>query len=178
MALHMARMARRMTPKVTIYTHGAKDLAQDIVAAAVHDDNIKVDSRSIKVLEKGAHGTSVIVHLDSGEEANEGFLVGFASSFLEHHSQVLDCQSLIAIQVHKPKSEVNGPFARQLGLELTEAGDIKTFGMFHESSVPGVFAVGDCGTPMKAVSSAIAMGSFGAGGLVAQLQTPEVHIEA
>lgn len=59
-------------------------------------------------------------------------------------------------------------------LELTEQGDIKTTQPFYESSVPGVFAVGDCATPLKAVAQAVAMGSFGAGGLVGQLQVPRV----
>lgn len=74
--------------------------------------------------------------------------------------------------MHRLKSEVNGPFAHQLALELTDQGDIKTKGMFFEASVPGGFAVGDCATPLKAVTQAVAMGSFGAGGLVNQLQIP------
>ena len=73
-------------------------------------------------------------------------------------------------QAHKPKTELNGPFARQLSLELTEQGDIKTSQPFYESSVSGVFAVGDCATPLKAVTQAITMGSFGAVGVVTQLQ--------
>ena len=44
--------------------------------------------------------------------------------------------------------------------------------MFFETTVPGVFAVGDCATPLKAVTQAVAMGSFGAGGLASQLQVP------
>ena len=44
--------------------------------------------------------------------------------------------------------------------------------MFFEASVPGVFAVGDCGTPMKAVTQAVVMGALSAGGLVSQLQIP------
>ena len=47
--------------------------------------------------------------------------------------------------MHKPKSEVNGPFAHQLALELTDQGDIKTNGMFFEASVPGVF----CGRRLR-----------------------------
>lgn len=41
---------------------------------------------------------------------------------------------------------------------------------WYESSVPGIFAVGDCATPLKAVTQAVAMGTFGATGLVMQLQ--------
>lgn len=76
---------------------------------------------------------------------------------------------LIKIQAHKPKTEVNGPFARQLSLELTDEGDIKTTSPFYESSVPGVFAIGDCSTPLKATSQAVAMGTFAAAGVAIQL---------
>jgi len=74
------------------------------------------------------------------------------------------------LQVHKPKTEISGPFAQQLSLELTDGGDIKTKPPFHETSLPGVFAVGDCGISEKAVAQAIATGIFGASGLVTQLQ--------
>lgn len=73
-------------------------------------------------------------------------------------------------QVHKPRTKVNGPFVHQLSLELTEKGDIKTIPPFYESSVAGVFAVGDCSTPLKAVSQAVAMGTFGAAGVAQQLE--------
>jgi thioredoxin reductase len=48
-------------------------------------------------------------------------------------------------------------------------GFIKTTPPFNETNVAGVFAVGDCGSMMKAGPQAIAMGSFAAAGLVAQL---------
>lgn len=66
---------------------------------------------------------------------------------------------------------MNGPFAEQLGLEMTEDGDIATKAPFCESvNVPGVFAVGDCGAKMKTVTQAVAAGTFCAGGLAMQLQ--------
>ena len=40
----------------------------------------------------------------------------------------------------------------------------------YETSVPGVFTVGDCGTPGKTVAQAIATDVFAAAGLVAELQ--------
>jgi gliotoxin/aspirochlorine biosynthesis thioredoxin reductase len=36
--------------------------------------------------------------------------------------------------------------------------------------MPGVFAVGDCANPMKAVTLAISMGTGTAGGIVMQVQ--------
>lgn len=73
-ALHMARMAKRLTPNVTIYTDGAEDLAQKTAEAAV-DDDIKVESRRITLLERGAVESSVVVHFGDGQRITEGFLV-------------------------------------------------------------------------------------------------------
>lgn len=74
------------------------------------------------------------------------------------------------MEVYNPKTEIYSPLASQLSLALTAEGDIQTSHPFHETSVHGVFAVGDCATPFKAVTPAIAMGSLAASGLVTQLQ--------
>lgn len=84
------------------------------------------------------------------------------------------------LQVCQPQTEVNGPFAKQLALTMTEGGDIQATPPLHETSVPGVFAVGDCATLYKAVTPAMAMGSLAAVGLVAQLQAeplPEFRLD-
>lgn len=73
-------------------------------------------------------------------------------------------------QSHKPKTETNGPFAEQLGLHLTSAGDIQTTEPFFNTSVHGVFAAGDCAGPLKSVVTAMSSGTLVAGGLAAQLQ--------
>lgn len=57
----------------------------------------------------------------------------------------------------QPHSQVKGPFAKQLSLELGPNGEIKTSQPFYETTVPGVFAVGDCATVMKSVSQGVAM---------------------
>jgi len=59
-------------------------------------------------------------------------------------------------------------------LDLTGQGDIKVTEPAYSTSMPGVFAVGDCATPMKAVVQAMATGAFGAGGVSAQL-TAELY---
>ena len=64
---------------------------------------------------------------------------------------------------------MNGPFAAQLGLEVDAQDNIVVRPPFHESSVSGVFAVGDCATPIKSVAQAMAMGGFAAAGVVGQL---------
>ena len=48
-------------------------------------------------------------------------------------------------------------------------GVIKTSQPFYETTVPGVFAVGDCASHMPVIVNAMAMGAFAASGLVAQL---------
>ncbi|ROV93149.1 hypothetical protein VMCG_08739 [Cytospora schulzeri] len=153
-AIHLARMAKRLASQVTIFTDGADDLAQQIVLA-LGDQSIAVDKRRISKLAKGTQGPSeVIVHFQDGESLAQGFIV------------------------HKPKSEINGPFVRQLSLELTEQAVIKTTQPFYESSVKGVFAVGDCATAIPAVTNAMAMGAFAAGGLISQLQSePSIQSE-
>jgi gliotoxin/aspirochlorine biosynthesis thioredoxin reductase len=54
---------------------------------------------------------------------------------------------------------------------LTDQGDIKTNGAMYETSVPGVFAIGDCATFMKSVTNAVAMGTVAAAGVSGQLQS-------
>ncbi|KAJ5874058.1 Pyridine nucleotide-disulfide oxidoreductase class-II [Penicillium soppii] len=72
--------------------------------------------------------------------------------------------------VHRPKTVINGPFAEQLGVHLTSDGDIKTTEPFYTTSIPGVFAAGDCSGPMKSVVTAMSSGTLVAGGLAGQLQ--------
>lgn len=151
-ALHLARMVLRLAGKAVIYTNGAEDLgkqiATDLVATGTEGakSRITVDSRKIVNLAKKSEETSdIILTFEDGSEVTEGFLA------------------------HGPMGQINGPFAQQLGLELTPMGDIKTEGQFFETTVKGVFAVGDCATYMKAVSQAIGMGSLAAGAISAQL---------
>ncbi|CAK7206830.1 hypothetical protein SEUCBS139899_009636 [Sporothrix eucalyptigena] len=150
-ALHLARMARQLSKSVTVYTDGNEQLANEIQHAAEASSSttswLTFDSRPIMRFVKGHIARNVIVHFrDTNESKTEGFLV------------------------YNPQTEVNGPFTKQLALKLTEGGDIETTSPFHETNVPGVFAVGDCATPLKAVTPAVAMGTLAAGALVAQLQ--------
>ncbi|KAJ5976721.1 hypothetical protein N7501_000063 [Penicillium viridicatum] len=144
-AMHVARMARRFATTVTIYTHGPQELTQALEKAS-HDMGIKIDSRPIARLAKGPGPSDVDVEFEDGTHRKEGFLA------------------------HKPKTQINGPFAEQLGLHLTSDGNIETTEPFHSTSVPGVFAAGDCAVPMKAVVTAMSSGTFVAGGLAGQLQ--------
>jgi thioredoxin reductase len=78
-------------------------------------------------------------------------------------------------QAHAPDVEINGPFVEQLGLELAPSGEIKTNQPFNETSVPGVFAAGDCATMMRAVTTATMAGSMAAVGASGQIQREDLY---
>lgn len=147
-ALHMAYMSRRLAKRVVIYTHGADDVADQLCSAIPAGFDFEVERRRIERISKGTGSKSeVIVHLADSEERAEGFIV------------------------HKPRTSVNGPFAQQLPLELTKDGDVWTSNEpFPETSMHGVFAIGDCGSSKKSVMQAMAIGGLGASGLAVQLQ--------
>ena len=172
-------MARRFTRRVTLYTNGDKELGAKLKSELERDSDgraglVTVNSQPISRLARGSGRESeVIVTLAGGSQVAEGFLVsglftGIILVQVDHHEH-LHTRTHTHTQAHQPFTQVNAPFARQLSLELTPTGDIKTSQPFHETTVPGVFAVGDCASPMKAVSQAAAMGALAAGGLAAQL---------
>ncbi|MCJ1471419.1 hypothetical protein MMC13_000058 [Lambiella insularis] len=146
-ALHFARNAHQITPNgVTIYTDGNKSLQDSLSSALGPDSIISVDSRTIARLEKGPRRAEVILHFSDGSRAVEGFLA------------------------HKPKCQLNGDFAQQLGLELTPQGDLKTTPPFYQTSVQGVFTAGDTSSPVKIAPNAMFTGAAAAAGVAAQLQ--------
>ncbi|KAL4868394.1 hypothetical protein BDV12DRAFT_197271 [Aspergillus spectabilis] len=148
-ALHLSRMALRLAESVTIYTNGNEEFASEL-RLQVGGLNTNLDTRRITRFEKGETGAKVLVHVENeegGEQVKEeGFLV------------------------YNPATTVNGPFAEQLDLKMTAQGDIEVTQPFFETSMPGVFAVGDIAGPIKAVTPAIYSGTMVAGGMVGQLQ--------
>ncbi|KAK0632611.1 putative thioredoxin reductase glit-like protein [Immersiella caudata] len=144
-ALHMARMAKRLSEEVKIYTNGDREFGRELTVSAGKED-IEIEGRKLVRLDKN-DGSGVTVYLEDGAQMTERFLV------------------------NKPRGKVNGPFVTQLGLELTDMGVIKVTPPFYETGVKGVFAVGDCASPIPAVVNALSMGALAAGGLVAQLQS-------
>ena len=146
-AMHFARNAHQLTPNgVTIYTHGHEALFESLVGALGPDSKIKVDNRSIARLEKGPHRAEVILHFSDGSQAKEGFIA------------------------HKPRCQLAGTFAQQLGLELTPQGDLKATPPFYQTSIPGVFTAGDTSSPIKIATNALFTGAAAGAGVAAQLQ--------
>ncbi|KIX09581.1 uncharacterized protein Z518_00661 [Rhinocladiella mackenziei CBS 650.93] len=142
--LHMARMVARLAASVTIYSNGDITVTEQL-EKQLAGKPLTIEPRRITSLErKGTRGSDMTVHFEDGNSKDEVFLA------------------------HIPRTEINGPFLRQLDVEV-ENGVIKTVPPFYETTVSGVFAVGDCATALKTVTQAVAMGSFGAGGVAQQL---------
>ncbi|ELQ44762.1 thioredoxin reductase [Pyricularia oryzae] len=161
LALHLSRMARRLTEKVTLYTNANAELAAELKRLLetdrdARDGRVSVDDRKIVGLSRGgdeAGAGLITIAFEGGQTITEGFLT------------------------HQPSTKTRGPFAEQLGLELQPSGDIMVRQPFNETSVPGVFAAGDCATPIKAVSHAVAMGTIAAAGLAFKLGAELARLE-
>ncbi|KAJ3147424.1 hypothetical protein HDU86_007974 [Geranomyces michiganensis] len=148
----MARSILDNKDNVTIFTNGSlptETIATDETLLLAKSKGIKVDDRKIMRLGAGKdHSTQVVVRFADGTATSVGFMY------------------------HKPAtalSRFGRSLAEQLKLELTPTGDIKTVGMFNETTALGVFACGDCSTFLKAVPQAILLGTMAGVGAVHQL---------
>lgn len=146
-ALHFARQALRMAESVTLYTNGNDQLASDLDAALkAAPAPMTVDARKIAKLSKAPERAQVTLHFVDGTTKTEGFLA------------------------HKPSTKLRGDLATQLGLALTPMGTIVVSPPFNQTSLKGVFAAGDCSTPMQTVTAALHSGTCTGGGAPLQIQ--------
>ncbi|KAI9641119.1 hypothetical protein NHQ30_010549 [Ciborinia camelliae] len=154
MAIHMAETASSMSQKVTIYTNGAEALGEEIStvlkSSSKPSNKFAVDSRKIASLVKGDQGAEVILNFEDGTTKTESFLT------------------------HSPNTHTKGPFAEQLGLKLTQTGDIDAPAPFFATSVRGVFAAGDSITPYKVINGALSSGCNAAVAASAQLRAEDL----
>ncbi|KAF7880312.1 uncharacterized protein EAF02_007158 [Botrytis sinoallii] len=161
LALHLARQALRLSENVTIYTHGNDALAEEIEAAKVAsnpNDNSKCRSK-IEICNYS------IQKFIPNDDPSSGLTVSFhknGGAGPEDHTH--------AFLLHKPVTEQTNDLAHQLGIELTEQGDLKVTAPFNETSVRGVFATGDCASMLKNVVGAMYSGTCAATGVGSQIQ--------
>lgn len=159
MALALADDGHKFTDRFTIYTDGNPPLAAEL-ESLVAGCGVRVDDRKIKQLRESKLGTGDggDVHGDDGA-AKEGILLDFADG----------TSQLEGFLVHRPLTRCESPLASQLGLAMTPAGDIQTSMPFCQTSVPGVFAAGDCASMMKIIPHAVAMGAYAGCGIAREL---------
>lgn len=157
-AVHAAANAAQLADKVTLYASGDKVLASGLKTAARKQPGWTVEARKIKRLVADAADAQV-----EGEGAGKGDWVR-----VEFEDGTSRKEKFL---VNQPLTVPGGPFVGQLGLSTSPLGDILAEPPFHQTSVRGVFAAGDCMTPNKVVPTAIASGSNAAVGASTQLQS-------
>ncbi|KAI1339471.1 FAD/NAD(P)-binding domain-containing protein [Xylariaceae sp. FL0016] len=148
----IARMAGRLASVVNVYTDGDAAAGEQISGLLRSTKKFHFDHRKIAKLAKDPDvkgEAGVLVTFEDGSVAKEAFLA------------------------HVPNPELNGSFAKELGVEISPQGHINAMPPFFNTSVPGVFAAGDCATALKSVPTATMMGSCVAGGLAHALQAED-----
>ncbi|KXJ86179.1 hypothetical protein Micbo1qcDRAFT_168784 [Microdochium bolleyi] len=151
----VARMASRLAGSVNVYTNGNEALGDELRAALRDKSRFNVINDKIARVDK-----------DLDVEGNAGLLVTMADGRVNKEG----------FMAHMPPAELNGPFAADLGLKLHPAGYIDVASPVPLTSVPGVYAAGDCATMMRAVPTAIFMGACAAAGIAHEL-TAEDDVE-
>ncbi|EPS27190.1 hypothetical protein PDE_02133 [Penicillium oxalicum 114-2] len=149
-ALRIARAAHQFSESVTIYTNGNAQLGARLAQKVAKDKWCRVNKLSIKRL----------VALETTASSPAAMELEFTDGTVQKEHFI----------VHKPRTQQASAIPAQLGLEMTPDADIKVVGMMFETSMHGVFAVGDCASPHKFVSYATIAGGFAAAGAATQLQ--------
>lgn len=140
----LADDANRFSKTVTIYTNSNPSLAVGI-SAAIKTPDISVDDRKISSLREGDDSSVVTIEFEDGSQKNETFLV------------------------HRPRTELDRTLVDQLGLKISAFGDIEVMPPFCRTSVPGVYAAGDCASMMKIIPNALSTGAYAGCGLAREL---------
>ncbi|KAI1457511.1 thioredoxin reductase [Annulohypoxylon moriforme] len=142
-ALTNARDAQKFVDSVTIYTDGNPSLAGELSGKL--DEGMRIDDRKIRRLHKSQDDKGIHIELNDGEKVALAFIV------------------------HKPDLQVDTTLPAQLGCECVPGFGIKVNPPFNSTSVDGVFAAGDCCSPLRMIPNAMSMGSFAGCGLAREL---------
>ncbi|KAI0817172.1 hypothetical protein GGR55DRAFT_673013 [Xylaria sp. FL0064] len=147
LALHFGRQVLRLANQVTLYTHGNNVISKELeIIIASGCAPMAVKSRRIAKLVKAQERSRVVLHFEDGTTTTEVFLA------------------------HKPKFGLRGDLHRQLGLEVSAAGTVVVSPPFNQTTVKGVFAAGDCASPMQTVTQALHSGTCAGGSAPLQIQ--------
>lgn len=128
-----SKMISNWTKELTLFTNGKSTLTEEQVA--------KLKSRNIPIVE---------TEIDRFEH-----IAGRITHVVFKDGTKAEMRAIY----HKASFEQHCNIAEQLGCELTEQGHIKV-DAFQKTSVYGIYASGDNTTPMRAVSTAVALGTL------------------
>lgn len=140
-----ARLLRQWSPHLTVLTNGPATLTaeqHDVLASM----SVAVNETPITRLEH-VNGAVTAVVLNDGN--------------------TIPCTALFA----RLATTVPSAFFQELGCAFTPSGLIEVDPM-QRTTVPGVFASGDCASPMRALSAAMASGTMAGAAMVHDLIAP------
>jgi thioredoxin reductase len=140
----LADDGNKFASKITIYTNSNPAL-KDELSKAIQTADITLDDRKIVALSEGPNGAEVKIDFGDGSSAIEGFII------------------------HRPDTELDRTLVDQLGLQISDRGDIVTMPPFCQTDVPGVYAAGDCASPAKIIPNALSMGAYAGCGISREL---------
>ena len=138
-ALHEAEQLRNVTQGVTIYTDGKKPEFS-------REHPISVNTMKIQAIE--------------GEDKVSGLLMQSDASVQEAETQVKSFYPADGVCIALGTAG-STEIARQMGAEITDKGNIK-INEEMETTIPGLFAAGDCTGGLLQVSKAVYEGSMAA----------------
>lgn len=148
-AITNARDAQKFVDTITIYTDGDEPLADKLREKLEH--GLRVDQRKLRRLSKPKDSHGLVVEFDTAET------------------------EMIAFLVHKPDLQVDASLPDQLGCEYVSGLGLKVTPPFNSTNIEGVFAAGDCCSPLRNIPNAMSMGSFAGCGIARTLPARGNH---
>lgn len=142
-AITNAKDALKFVENVIVFTDGNDQLKQQLSDQL--PDGMSIDNRSITAIRSSENRTGL--YLDFSDK--------------DSHR--------IAFLVHKPDMVLPADLVADLGLETVPGIGIKVSPPFNQTSLEGVFAAGDCCTPMRNIPNALSTGAAAGCGLARQL---------
>lgn len=197
MGHHFAIFSKRHVNKVTLYTHGNKDLAEKVTEKFAYLQNlpeaerwVTVEPRRIVKLEP-TDGVAVNVHLEGGDVQTQAFLTHFTkndagTSFTINEAPAAELEPLAIKTDDGPKSTIyyritkaSQPEGKALKLSMNaNYASYQVHGNFFESgSEPGVFFPGDSGNGFKSIALALSGASQAASGVIMALMDEDEDVE-
>jgi thioredoxin reductase len=143
-AYHHALLVRNLTPRLSIFTNGPQEFTDEQLQ--------KFNANSIKVYESPAVSVS---HKD-----------GYVSRLTLGDGSRHELSALYL----RPNSTQHCEIPQQMGCKLNEYGFIVT-DVMQKTTLPEVYAAGDCCTQMRSVSAAVAQGNMAGATINAELCT-------
>lgn len=144
-AITNAQDAHKFAETITIYTHGNPSLA--VAISEQLDEGMQVDDRKVVRLHKTSESDKLGIVFEDGTQKETTFLV------------------------HKPDLYADQRLTDQLGVECVPNLGIKITPPFNQTSISGVYAAGDCCSPLRMIPNAMTMGSFAGCGISRELSS-------